>query len=158
MTDTEVEQVVLDVVRQYTQNESAAASSRFEEDLRLRERGREMLFASLASAFAARGVNLPSRGFMLSQFMSCPTPAAVRDGIREKVFGATPAARPAAAPAREAREPARPAAEAERGAKVKRKAKAPAKPAAKRKPAAIKPAAKKAASAAKPNPRRPKKR
>ena len=82
MTEAEVERVVLDVVRQYTQNESAGASSRFEQDLRLGAVARQMLFASLASAFTARGVSLPSRGFMLSEFLACPTPAAVRDTVR----------------------------------------------------------------------------
>jgi hypothetical protein len=100
MTDSEVDQLVLDVVRKYTTNESAAAGSRFEQDLRLTEAARGMLFASLAQAFSARGVSLPGRLFYLSDFLTCPTPAAAADAIRAKVFGvgSPKAEAPAAAP------------------------------------------------------------
>jgi hypothetical protein len=97
MTDPEVEPLVLDVVRRYTQNESAAADSDFKKDLRLSDAARQMLFASLAQAFAARGANLPSYRFYLTDFLTCPTPAAVRDAIRAKVFKVS-APKPAAAP------------------------------------------------------------
>ena len=141
MTDSEVEQVLLDVVRKYTSNESAGAGSRFEQDLRLGGAARGMLFASLAQAFAARSVSLPGHQFYLSNFLTCPTPAAARDAIRAKVFGAaTPKAAegPAATP---------PAPDPEPG---DRKAKAVTKkPLAQKKPAGKKPAAKKAAGAAK---------
>ena len=86
MTDPEVEPLVLDVVRRYTQNESVAPDTRFDKDLHLSDAARQMLFASLAQAFAARGANLPSYKFYLSDFLTCPTPAAVRDAIRAKVF------------------------------------------------------------------------
>ena len=130
MTEAEVEQVVVEVVRQYTQNAAAGASSRFEEDLRLAEVARQMLFASVASAFAARGVSLPSRGFMLSQFLACPTPGAVRDAIRERVFAAAAPAKPAPPrPADGTKVAAQPSATAQPSAAAK--ASAAAKPRAK---------------------------
>ena len=52
MTEAEVEKVVLDVVRQYTQNDSAAASSRFESDLHQGELARQRLFALLNERFS----------------------------------------------------------------------------------------------------------
>ena len=88
MTESEVEQVVLDIVRRYTQNESATVQSRFAQDLHLSDVGRQMLFGSLAQAFLARGVSLPSQRFYLSDFLACSTPAAARDAIRVKAFGA----------------------------------------------------------------------
>lgn len=102
MTEAEVEDVVVETVRRYTLNDGVTAASRFEADLRLSEAGRQMLFASLAQAFAARGVGLPSQGFYLTDFLACPTPAAAGAAIRAKVFGTTPT--PASgrdAPARE---------------------------------------------------------
>ena len=97
MTETEVEQLVLDSVRRYTAKDSVGLGSRFEADLRLSEAARGMLFASLAQAFSARGVSLPSHGFLQRDFLACPTPADVRDAIRQKVFGAAAPAKPAAA-------------------------------------------------------------
>jgi hypothetical protein len=141
MTDPEVEPLVLDVVRRYTQNDSVSADSDFRKDLRLSDTGREMLWASLAQAFAARGANLPSYRFYLSDFLTCPTPAAVRDAIRAKVFKVTP---PKAADAPAATAPAlkpEPAA-----GKAKPAAK---KPAARKKAPPNKPAAKKTAGSAK---------
>src|SRR5256885_1110209 len=90
MMDAEVEPLVLDVVRRYTQNESVAPEVCFDKDLHLSDAARQMLFASLARAFAARGTTLPSYKFSLSDFLTCPTPAAVRDAIRETVFRVTP--------------------------------------------------------------------
>ena len=139
MTDPEVEPLVLDIVRRYTQNESVSADSDFKKDLRLSDAGREMLWASLAQAFAAHGANLPSYRFYLSDFLTCPTPAAVRDAIRAKVFKVEipKAAKAATAPALKT-EP-----EAD---KAKPAAK---KPAAGKKAAGKKPAAKKSAASAK---------
>ena len=147
MTDSEVEQVVLDVVRKYTSNESAGAGSRFEQDLRLSAAARGMLFASLAQAFAARGVSLPGHQFYLSNFLTCPTPAAVCDAIRAKVFGAaTPKAAEGPAPAT----PPAPGPEpADRKAKAVAKKPVARKKQAGKKPPPKKPAAKKAAGAAK---------
>jgi hypothetical protein len=133
MTEAEVEQVVLDVVRRYTQNDSVAASSRFESDLRQGELSRQRLFALLAESFTARGVSLPAHGFMLSDFLNCPTPAAVRDTIRSRVFGAPAPAATKAAARSEAPAPAKADAKADS-----------AKPA--KKPAAKKPAAPKKSS------------
>jgi hypothetical protein len=141
MTDSEVEPLVLDVVRRYTQNESASADSDFKKDLRLSDAGREMLWASLAQAFAAHGANLPSYRFYLSDFLACPTPAAVRDAIRAKVFKV---AMPKSAEAPAATAPA-PGTEPAAG-KAKPVAR---KPAAQKKTAAKKPAAKKSAAGAK---------
>ena len=144
MMPSEVEPLVLDVVRRYTQNESVAAETRFDKDLKLSDAARQMLFASMAQAFAARGANLPTYRFYLSDFLACPTPAAVRDAIREKVFKvATPKA--AAGPV--ANEPAaKPDVEP-----VARKA----KPAARKSPAPTKAAPKKkTAGVAKAKPRR----
>jgi len=133
MTDSEVEPLVLDVVRRYTQNESAAADSDFKKDLRLSDAGREMLWASLAQAFAAHGANLPTYRFYLSDFLTCPTPAAVRDAIRAKVFKvAAPKASPAPVPV--------PPAPAEKPKAAPRRSKPAAKkPAAPKKKAAAAP-------------------
>ena len=100
MTDSEAEPLVLDVVRRHTQNDSLTRDARFDRDLRLSDASRQMLWASMAQAFAARGVSLPSYRFYLSDFLACPTPGAVGDAIRAKVFRVTPpkAAEPAAAP------------------------------------------------------------
>lgn len=91
MTEAEVEQVVLDTVRRFTLNEAATSASQFERDLRLSDTGRQMLFASLVQAFAARGVGMPSQGFYLAEFLACPTAAAVGLAIRARVFGTPPA-------------------------------------------------------------------
>lgn len=140
MTDPEVELLVLDVVRRYTQNESVAPGTRLDKDLHLSDAARQMLFASLAQAFAARGENLPERRFYLSDFLACPTPAAVRDAIRAKAFKAV--APKAAAPAATASAPeSKPAAD-----RTKPAAK---KPAARKKAPQKKPAPKKSAGAAK---------
>ena len=91
---------MLDVVRRHTQNDSVTRDARFDRDLRLSDASRQMLWASMAQAFAARGVSLPSYRFYLSDFLACPTPGAVGDAIRARVFRVTPpkAAEPAAAP------------------------------------------------------------
>ena len=145
MTEAEVEQVVLAVVRAYTQNEAAGPGSRFEGDLHLNEVSRQMLFASLAAAFSARGVSLPTHGYFLSNFLTCPTPASVRDAIRVKVFGApepSKPATPAAAPStQDGKSPA--------GAKTAPVKKSAPKPAAAKKSSAKKPPAKKTAGSAK---------
>ena len=102
MTEGEVERAVLETVRRFTLNESAGARSRFEQDLRLGATSRQMLFASVAEAFAARGVSLPGHQFLLADFLACDTPAAVSEAIRGKVYGitkSTPSA-PAGPPAR----------------------------------------------------------
>jgi hypothetical protein len=112
MADFDLDALVLDTVRRQTDNASAAAGSRFVEDLGLSENGRKTLFAFLVETFTARGVNLPSRGFFQTDFLACPTPAAVQAAIREALTGgrkkpaanaktpAKPAVPPAAAPAR----------------------------------------------------------
>ena len=142
MTESEVESLVLDVVRRHTQNDAVTPDAHFDRDLRLSEPGRQMLWASMAQAFAARGVSLPSQRFYLSDFLTCPTPAAVRDAIREKVFRVTPpkSAEPAAAPPAPAPTPK----PAERKAKPTAK-----KPTVSKKVAPKKVAPKKAAGAAK---------
>ena len=126
MTEPEVEKVVLDTVRRYTLNDSAGVDSRFEQDLRMSEVGRQMLFASMAQAFSARGTSLASNGFFLRDFLACPTPAAVRDVIRQKLSSTgapTPApARPVAPAASPTPTPAAPLTPAR-----KTKAKAPSK-------------------------------
>jgi hypothetical protein len=145
MTEAEVDGLVLDTVRRYTGNQTAGADARFDKDLRLSDVGRQNLFASLAQAFAAKGLPLPSHGFYQSDFLACPTPAAVGDAIRAKAFGrAAPVKRQAeAAPAPAQPQPAAPAAAPEKPRR------AAAKPAAARRPAAKKPAAKKTAKPAK---------
>ena len=90
MTDSEAEPLVLDVVRRHTQNDSLTRDARFDRDLRLSDASRQMLWASMAQAFAARGVSLPSYRFYLSDFLACPTPGAVGDAIRARVFRVTP--------------------------------------------------------------------
>ena len=121
MTEAEVETLVLETVRRYTAKDAVAPGSDFEADLRLSAAARQMLFASLAQAFSARGLSLPSHGFLQRDFLACPTPAAVRDAIRAKVFGA------AAAPAKRAAGPASPAGAKAAGAGRPHKAKAPTK-------------------------------
>jgi hypothetical protein len=143
MTESEVEQVVLDVVRRYTQNESATVNSRFAEDLHLSDVGRQMLFASVAQAFVARGLSLPSQKFYLADFLACPTPAHVRDAIRVKAFGAKVRVLNETAPPPQA--PATP------GTKEPKAPQGKAKPAAKS-TAAKKKAVKKPAPRAKPRP------
>ena len=129
MTDAEVEALVLDAIRRYTANDAAGIDSRFEADLRLSDAARQMLFASMAQAFAAKGTSLPSHGFLQRDFLACGTPAEVRDSIREKVFGRAPGTKaPATAVAAQ---PAAPSARAgkPRGAKaVAKRAAAPRKP------------------------------
>ena len=97
MTETEVDQVVLDIVRKFTSKE-VTPRSRFDTDLRVNEVGRQMLFASVAEAFKARGVSLPSHGFYQSNFLACPTPGDVCAAIRAKAF-APPGTKPKTAPA-----------------------------------------------------------
>jgi hypothetical protein len=87
MTESEVEQVVLNSVRKYTLNQSVTMESQFDADLKLTTPARQMLFAFVAEAFNARGVSLPSHGFYLSDFLACATPGAVRDVIVGKMFG-----------------------------------------------------------------------
>jgi hypothetical protein len=87
MADFDLDALVLDTVRRQTDNASAAAGSRFVEDLGLSENGRKTLFAFLVETFTARGVNLPSRGFFQTDFLACPTPAAVQAAIREVLTG-----------------------------------------------------------------------
>ena len=141
MTDADVEALVLDAVRRYTGNPAAEADSAFDRDLRLSDAGRQNLFASLAQAFAAKGLPLPSHGFYLSDFLACPTPAAVRDAIRAKAFGKAAPATARPEPARAQPQPAAPAtagpekpprATAKPAPKRFRAAKKPAKPAKKR--------------------------
>ena len=140
MTEAEVERAVLEAVRRFTLNESAAVRSRFEQDLRLGAASRQMLFASIAEAFAARGVSLPGHQFLLTDFLACDTPAAAAEAIRGKVYGAAkpapsaPAGPPPGPPAAPAKvnEPARKAKPA--GAKSRP---------VKKKPLAKKPPAKK---------------
>jgi hypothetical protein len=143
MTESEVEALVLETVRRYTANDAVVASSRFEADLRLSEAARQMLFASLAQAFAARGWSLPSHGFLQGDFLACTTPGEARDAIRRKVFGAPISTKPA-------RAPAPPPAVARETTDEK------SKPAAKRPAGARKPAGKKPAAAkrAKPSKKR----
>jgi hypothetical protein len=145
MTEAEVEQVVLAAVRAYTLNEAAGPDSRFEADLHLNKVSRQMLFASLAAAFSARGVSLPSRGYFLSDFLTCPTPASVRDAIRVKVFRAPEPSKPAKPDAAPATTGA-----SSTAAKGKPAKKASAKPAGAKKAPAKKAAAKKPGGSAKP--------
>ena len=135
MTEAEVEAIVLETVRRYTLNDAAAAGSRFGPDLGLSDAGRQMLFASLAQAFAARGASLPSQRFYLADFLACPTPAAVVAAIRTRVFK-TPAARAAPAGESQAGESLAlkaPPKKTPKAKSVKAKAK-PAKPKAAKKP------------------------
>lgn len=143
MTEAEVETLVLDAVRRYT-GKDVAADARFDADLRLSAAAKGNLFASLAQAFAARGLSLPSHGFLQHDFLACPSPAAVRDAIREKAFGVKPsAAKPA-----EAAEPREPAAATTRQ-KPAAKSKPRSTPAASRPAAAKKTAAPKRGGAGK---------
>ena len=111
MGEFDLETVVLDVVRKQTGKPSAGPGSRFAEDLSLSDNGRNALFAFLVQAFSARGVNLPSRGFYLSQFMACETPGEVRSAIQGTLSGvAKKAPAGAARPAPAAPTPPSPAA------------------------------------------------
>jgi len=87
MTESEVEQVVLNSVRKYTLNQSVTMESQFDADMNLTAPAKQMLFAFVAEAFNARGVSLPSHGFYLSDFVACATPGAVRDAVIGKMFG-----------------------------------------------------------------------
>jgi len=58
MTDSEVEPLVLDVVRRYTQNESAAADSDFKKDLRLSDAGPTATGRSASAAALKEGIQL----------------------------------------------------------------------------------------------------
>ena len=86
MTQEEVETVVLETVRRYSPNGKASEETRIEKDLRLTELARQRLFASLVEAFNARGTNLPSRGYFLSNFNACPTVADVQSAICAALF------------------------------------------------------------------------
>lgn len=136
MTDAEVESLVLETVRRYTTNEAAGIGSRFGADLRLSDAARQMLFASMAQAFAARGWSLPSHGFFQGDFLACATPAEVRDAIRQKVFGAATAKKARTAGA--VTQPATPPAIREKPPRTTAKPRAKAKPGGKR-PASRKP-------------------
>ena len=87
MGEFDVESLALDVIRKQTGRPEAGPRSRFEQDLGLSENGRKALFAFVAEAFSARGVNLPSRRFYLSDFLKCTTPGEVQDAIREALTG-----------------------------------------------------------------------
>ena len=105
MGEFDLETVVLDIVRKKTAQPSAGPRSRFVEDLGLSENGRNALFAFLVEAFTARGLNLPSRGFFLTNFLACATPAEVHSAIKDALAGVkkrpttagTPPAKPQAA-------------------------------------------------------------
>jgi hypothetical protein len=86
MTQEEVETLVLETVRRYSPNGKASEDTRIEKDLRLTELARQRLFASLVEAFNARGTNLPSRGYYLSNFNACPTVADVQSAINAALF------------------------------------------------------------------------
>ena len=88
MADFDPDTVVLDVVRKQTGNATAAPESRFAEDLGLSENGRRALFAFMVEAFTARGLNLPARGFFLSDFLVCKTPGDVQRAIKDIMSGA----------------------------------------------------------------------
>ena len=146
MTEGEVEPVLLDAVRRHTGNDAVTAQSRFQQDLRLSDAGRQMLFASLAQTFTARGVSLASHGFLMRDFLACATPAEAREAIVGKVFGKAvlpsrvkSAAPPAVAPVTSAVEVA----------PTKGAASTKPQATAKRKPSAKKPAPKKPKAAAK---------
>ena len=81
MTESEVETVVLSTVRRFASDDGIVAKARFKEDLHMSELGRQSLFAYLVEAFNAKGVSLPSRGFFLSAFMPCTSPADVQSAI-----------------------------------------------------------------------------
>ena len=51
MTESEVEQVVLNSVRKYTLNPSVTMESEFDADMKLTTPARQMLFAFVAEAF-----------------------------------------------------------------------------------------------------------
>jgi hypothetical protein len=108
MGEFDLESLVLEVIRGHTGRQAAGSRSRFDQDLGLSENGRNALFAFLVEAFSARGVNLPSRRFYLSDFMKCATPGEVQEAIREALSGVkrkpepaptAPATQPAPAPA-----------------------------------------------------------
>ena len=87
MAEFDVEAVILDTVRRQSGNASAAANSRFAEDLGMSENGRKALFAFMTEAFTARGVNLPARGFYQTDFLACRTPAEVHAAVRDAMSG-----------------------------------------------------------------------
>jgi hypothetical protein len=130
MTDAEVEALVLEAVRRYSASDAAGIDSRFDADLRLGDAARQMLFASMAQAFAAKGMSLPSHGFLQRDFLACATPAEVRDSIRERVFGR--------ARAKDLPRPAAPAAATQESQPVKARTGAKRPRAAAKKPAATK--------------------
>ena len=100
MADFDPETIVLETVRRQTGKESAGLKSRFAEDLGLSEEGRRNLFAYMVETFTAKGQNLPSRGFYLSDFLQCRTPGEVLDAIKATLAGTRkPSKAPAAAPA-----------------------------------------------------------
>jgi hypothetical protein len=87
MGEFDVDTLVLDILRKQTGQASAGMRSRFTEDLGLSDNGRNALFAFLVEAFSARGVNLPSRGFFLSDFLKCTTVAEAQAAIRDAIAG-----------------------------------------------------------------------
>ena len=103
MADFDPETIVLETVRRQTGKESAGLKSRFAEDLGLSEEGRRSLFAYMVETFTARGHNLPSRGFYLSDFLQCRTPGEVLDAIKATLAGTR---KPSRAPAAKAAAPA----------------------------------------------------
>jgi hypothetical protein len=157
MTEAEVEPLVLDAVRRYSGNDAVTAQSRFQQDLRMSDAGRQMLFASLAQTFTARGVSLASNGFLMRDFLACATPADVREAVVAKVFGRAviPARKPTSPPASATASSPAPAPASAPAAEVPAVTAAPAKAkaTARRKPVAKKVAPKKAKAAAK-RPRR----
>ena len=82
MSESDNDTLIMDMIRRRIGKDSITERTRFAEDLHLNENGKRMLFAFIAEAFAARGNNLPARGFYLSNFMACATPGQVQEAIR----------------------------------------------------------------------------
>ena len=109
MADFDPETIVLETVRRQTGKESAGLKSRFAEDLGLSEEGRRSLFAYMVETFTAKGQNLPSRGFYLSDFLQCRTVGDAVDAIKSTLAGTRRPSRTAAkagAPTTAAKAPA----------------------------------------------------
>ena len=98
MGEFDVDAIILETIRRQAGNDAVAPKSRFVEDLHLSENGRRTLFAFMVEACSARGLNLPARGFFLSDFLQCSTPAEVQAEIRATLNGTRkkPSARPKA--------------------------------------------------------------
>jgi hypothetical protein len=137
MAEVDLEPVVLDVIRKQTGQPSAGPRSRFAEDLGLSANGRNALFAFLVEAFSARGLNLPSRGFYLTDFLECATPADVLGAIRATLSGAkrkttSRVTMPAAPPARTSTTAPVPAKELDQAPTTKQARNTPARAAARK--------------------------